>query len=59
MIDSHYALMPIPLSQLQIGLVTQYVLEKLFTSVRIVHSCTCWGQGEQLAPPSFQNLGKI
>ena len=31
MIDSHYVLMLIPLSQLLFGLVTQYVLEKLFT----------------------------
>ena len=37
MIDSHYVLMPISLSQLQIGLVTQHVLEKLFTSISIVN----------------------
>ena len=37
MIDSHYVLMPISLSQLWIGLVTQHVLEKLFTSISIVN----------------------
>ena len=37
MIDSHYVLMPISLSQLQIGLVTKHGLEKLFTSISIVN----------------------
>ena len=37
MIDSHYVLVPISLPQLRIGLVTQHVLEKLFTSISIVN----------------------